>query len=61
MSFQVGDVVRLKSGGPTMTVEEIDDAAAYVVWMDAKGSVSRDSFPPQLLETIAKDTIAFSD
>lgn len=49
----VGRRVRLKSGGPTMTVEHIGDrygvAAAQCAWFDGK-ALKRDSFPPGALE-----------
>jgi uncharacterized protein YodC (DUF2158 family) len=48
-AIKVGDVVRLRSGGPPMTVEAVDGAAARVVWMDDKHQTHRDSFPPEAL------------
>jgi uncharacterized protein YodC (DUF2158 family) len=32
MDFQPGDIVRLKSGGPKMTVETVDDTGVYCAW-----------------------------
>jgi uncharacterized protein YodC (DUF2158 family) len=55
--FQVGDVVRLKSGGPSMTVVEIGNVVtggqrAFCVWFPAMVSTreSRADFPGQALE-----------
>jgi uncharacterized protein YodC (DUF2158 family) len=31
-TIKVGDIVHLKSGGPRMTVEEIEHGAAKTVW-----------------------------
>jgi uncharacterized protein YodC (DUF2158 family) len=31
-----GSIVRLKSGGPLMTVGEIKDGVYYCVWMDTE-------------------------
>lgn len=49
----VGDVVRLKSGGPAMTITNIGDRygvpTAWCTWFDQKGSQSGD-FPPAALE-----------
>lgn len=53
--FQIGDVVRLKSGGPAMTITEVGDAymsgrpTVWCAWFDAKGRQSGD-FPPATLE-----------
>lgn len=33
--IQAGDLVRLKSGGPTMTVERMDGPLAECVWIPA--------------------------
>jgi uncharacterized protein YodC (DUF2158 family) len=41
--FVVGDVVRLKSGGPLMTVARIEEPAVYTVWFDGDKKLS-DSF-----------------
>jgi uncharacterized protein YodC (DUF2158 family) len=35
-SFVVGDVVRLKSGGDPMTVEEVDGNDISCVWFEGK-------------------------
>jgi len=35
-TFQVGDVVQLKSGGVRMTVEEIDGNDVTCVWFEGK-------------------------
>lgn len=58
-AFKPGDVVRLKSGGPTMTVEQTgkraftEEEAVWCVWAEkvgAKQVVQRDTFPPAVLE-----------
>ena len=41
-----GDIVRLKSGGPVMTVESVDQGEADCVWM-------RDETPMRLTFSIA--------
>jgi uncharacterized protein YodC (DUF2158 family) len=52
--FQVGDIVRLKSGGPLMTIEAIqddEDNAILCVWF-CENEKKADSFIP---ETLIKD------
>lgn len=46
MKLQVGDVVRLKSGGPLMTIDVIKDdrdgtKCAHTVWYDEKAHENR--------------------
>jgi uncharacterized protein YodC (DUF2158 family) len=38
MVFQIGDVVKLKSGGPKMTVESMDNDGVKCVWFDKADS-----------------------
>lgn len=61
MEFQPGNVVRLKSGGPNMTVEKVgktamlNDDAVWVTWFEQSGSkqvVNRDTFSPVVLEKV---------
>jgi uncharacterized protein YodC (DUF2158 family) len=53
--FKVGDTVRLKSGGPLMTVEKVGsmyaggDVRVYCVWFE-KNAQQRGNFPPEALE-----------
>jgi uncharacterized protein YodC (DUF2158 family) len=35
-TFKVGDEVKLKSGGPAMTVEEVNEGDILCVWFDGK-------------------------
>lgn len=61
MEFQPGNVVRLKSGGPNMTVEKVgktdmlNEDAVWVTWFEKSGSkqvVNRDTFSPAVLENV---------
>ncbi len=44
MTFNEGDIVVLKSGGPQMTVNEIDGDICHCQWFDAKKSLMFGSF-----------------
>jgi uncharacterized protein YodC (DUF2158 family) len=48
-----GDLVRLKSGGPLMTVTEVDRGLGYVIvfatWFDEKHELRSGSFPMSAL------------
>ncbi len=52
--FQAGDTVRLRSGGPLMTVLETrmdpDGQKIWTAWFDGAGKESRASFPAAALE-----------
>jgi len=50
-SFQVGDIVKLRSGGIPMTVEEVVDGhSVKCIWFDDKGDLQRMSFVIATLE-----------
>ena len=40
-AIAAGDIVRLKSGGPEMTVLDVDEAAAVCVFFDKAGKETR--------------------
>jgi uncharacterized protein YodC (DUF2158 family) len=52
MDLKVGDVVKLKSGGPEMTIQELDAVNGMVdcIWFDGK-TQRRDEFS---METVQK-------
>ena len=43
-TLKIGDVVELKSGSPKMTIEEIDEQNATVVWFMKDGHENRGSY-----------------
>jgi uncharacterized protein YodC (DUF2158 family) len=47
--IRAGDVVRLKSGGPPMTVEAVEGGAARVAWIDDKQQTHRETFATEAL------------
>ena len=52
--FKKGDTVRLKSGGPPMTVTQSGKSMygqelVWVVWFDEKNIKHDDTFPPEAL------------
>lgn len=53
MSFAIGDVVFLKSGGEKMTIEEIDGNDASCVWFNKDKKIDRGSFPQATLKKAA--------
>ena len=62
MNFAPGDLVCLKSGGPTMTVEQVGKTMTsvgdevFVVWFERVGPkqvVQRETFAPALLQKVA--------
>lgn len=50
MAFEVGDIVKLKSGGPQMTVSGRDIGQVCVVWFDAHDRLLEEWLPPEVLE-----------
>lgn len=47
--FKIGDVVQLKSGGPLMTVFEIDGSSVHCRWFDGHDEKAS-SFPSEMLK-----------
>jgi uncharacterized protein YodC (DUF2158 family) len=55
MSFQPGDVVSLKSGGPFMTVSAVADDGVECVWLGEEGELFREMLPLAVLRTADDD------
>ncbi|EID0030069.1 DUF2158 domain-containing protein [Vibrio alginolyticus] len=55
MSFNEGDVVKLKSGGPDMTIVEIDSEGCFCQWFDDKGQMMSNVFKPVILEKVERN------
>ncbi len=56
MSLQVGEIVRLKSGGPAMTVvatvARAEPGVVECAWFDQDDAYATASFPPRALERV---------
>jgi uncharacterized protein YodC (DUF2158 family) len=56
VTLQIGDVVRLKSGGPAMTViatgPRAEPGVVECAWFDRDHTYARTSFPPRALEPV---------
>jgi len=52
MPIQIGDVVRLKSGGPKMTVQERYEDEWLCKWFDSKNETCCEPFVEALLESV---------
>lgn len=52
MTYKAGDIVRLKSGGPKMTILRADEATDSFAckWFDRNGKRHSDSFPAAMVE-----------
>ncbi len=49
-AFQSGNLVRLRSGGPLMTVKGIKGDQVDCFWTDVNGQINADSFPVDVLQ-----------
>jgi len=49
-AFRSGSLVRLRSGGPLMTVKDIKGDQVDCFWTDANGQINADSFPADVLQ-----------
>jgi uncharacterized protein YodC (DUF2158 family) len=53
MDFKIGDVVRLKSDGPRMTVKSIKDGEVWCNWFDKEGKLAQPQwFEPDMLKLV---------
>lgn len=53
--LRVGDLVRLKSGGPTMTIIRLGEGAErspVCAWFSERGQYGRDQFPRVCLDRV---------
>jgi len=61
IEFELGEVVRLKSGGPKMTVTSLDEGSlgsgpeVWCEWFDDKTKVQSGGFAPTSLEKVPPD------
>jgi uncharacterized protein YodC (DUF2158 family) len=56
--LQVGDLVRLKSGGPLMTVAAVNGDQIGCIWFGSDHTPHRESFPEVLLTKVSSDVRA---
>jgi uncharacterized protein YodC (DUF2158 family) len=56
--FATGSLVRLKSGGPTMTADVTrgDDVVVTKYWDEGRGEFIRETFMPEMLEMVSSKT-----
>ncbi|CAM3699339.1 YodC family protein [Litorimonas haliclonae] len=52
--FEIGQIVRLKSGGPKMTIKGADAGAWACQWFDRNGKLHNDTFPEDMLDIFVK-------
>lgn len=52
--FIKGDVVRLKSGGPKMTVLSVKTAALSCQWFDRNGKMHKSDFDVEMVDKFVK-------
>jgi uncharacterized protein YodC (DUF2158 family) len=53
MEFQIGNVVRLRSGGPDMTVESIEsEEKVWCTWFDSNKRNLSKAFKREVLELV---------
>jgi|LauGreDrversion4_2_1035121.scaffolds.fasta_scaffold4794067_1 uncharacterized protein YodC (DUF2158 family) len=55
--FKPGDIVMLKSGGPTMIVSRVLDDAVVCEWFDSKQTPHIREFVPETIEIYTGPTI----
>jgi uncharacterized protein YodC (DUF2158 family) len=65
VEFKKGDIVRLKSGGPKMTVEDVvedmgGDLSVYCTWFDEQRQHQKGGFAPGSLEPIRHHSAGIS-
>jgi uncharacterized protein YodC (DUF2158 family) len=48
--LQQGDLVRLRSGGPLMTIETVRGAVVDCIWTDPNGQTNEATFPAKVLQ-----------
>jgi uncharacterized protein YodC (DUF2158 family) len=55
--FEPGQIVRLKSGGPKMTIKSQDGKEVWACqWFDRNGKLQNDSFPEDMLDIFVVKT-----
>jgi uncharacterized protein YodC (DUF2158 family) len=52
MGFKPGDVVLLRSGGPSMTVVSVDEDEIKCVWIGEEGELFRQALPSVALDRV---------
>ena len=52
MKFEIGEIVRLKSGGPKMTVTVVVFGRVGCTWFDEDDNEHRGSYPRAALERV---------
>jgi uncharacterized protein YodC (DUF2158 family) len=56
--LEVGDLVRLKSGGPLMTVADVEGDKIGCIWFGPDHMPHREAFPEVLLTKVSSDVRA---
>lgn len=58
--LQEGDLVQLKSGGPSMALEMLTGTRAMCMWFDEQGKLQERAFALHLLQKVPKDGVSGS-